>query len=211
MIDLTNKKFNRLMCIRPIGRTKLGLVIWECRCDCGTVKNIVGSKLKRGYTKSCGCFKNENLKHEGTNHPSWDGYQEISKTFYSRMTSAAQKRGWEWNISIEYLWNLFVQQDRKCAVTGIILVMPIHLRQLSKRNQITASLDRIDPRKGYIDGNVQWVCKRVNYMKHTQTDEMFLAFVKVIYEHNHLDKVPLNSNIFDGSNHSLYSKDSEIK
>jgi len=28
---------------------------WLCRCSCGTVKWFVGSKLRKGYSKSCGC------------------------------------------------------------------------------------------------------------------------------------------------------------
>lgn len=29
---------------------------WNCRCDCGVEKIIEGSALRRGHTKSCGCF-----------------------------------------------------------------------------------------------------------------------------------------------------------
>ena len=185
MRDITNQRFGRLTVIRPVGQTVQKCWIWECRCDCGKIKNITSAHIVNGSTKSCGCFKAENLKlREGKLHHCWAGYKEISKTFYMRMVTAAKQRGWEWELTIEYLWELFLNQNRKCAMTGIEMVMPIHLRQLTKRNQITASLDRIDPTKGYVIGNVQWVCKRVNYMKHVLTQELFLDWVKKIYEHS---------------------------
>lgn len=49
-----------------------------------------------------------------------------------------------------------------------------------------ASLDRIDNSKGYVEGNLQWLCKRVNYMKHTMNNEYFLTWIKSIYEFKNL-------------------------
>ena len=28
---------------------------WLCKCDCGTIKEVLGVSLRRGLTKSCGC------------------------------------------------------------------------------------------------------------------------------------------------------------
>jgi len=41
-------------------------------------------------------------------------------------------------------------------------------------NANTASLDRIDSSKGYIEGNVQWVHKMVNMSKQQYTQEEFI-------------------------------------
>lgn len=38
----------------------------------------------------------------------------------------------------------------------------------------TASLDRIDSTKGYVEGNVQWIHKRLNIMKGKSTDVTFI-------------------------------------
>jgi hypothetical protein len=48
---------------------------------------------------------------------------------------------------------------------------------------MVASLDRIDNSLGYVKGNLHWVCKRVNYMKHTMQDEYFFSWVEKIYLH----------------------------
>jgi hypothetical protein len=36
--------------------------MWLCRCDCGTEKEIEGTKLRTGHTQSCGCYHQERLK-----------------------------------------------------------------------------------------------------------------------------------------------------
>lgn len=77
------------------------------------------------------------------------------------------------NVSLEYLkWLLEEKQNFKCNVTGL----SIRLYKPNEKNILynSASLDRIDSSKGYIEGNVQWVCLGVNYMKmNFSNDELF--------------------------------------
>lgn len=63
-IDLTGKRFDRLLVVKYIGNR-----YWECLCDCGNVKNIDGHNLRRGSTKSCGCYNREqsHLKNQKYN------------------------------------------------------------------------------------------------------------------------------------------------
>ena len=53
-IDLTGERFGRWIALKRVG-TKNGSALWECRCDCGTVKNVCSNSLRTGRTKSCGC------------------------------------------------------------------------------------------------------------------------------------------------------------
>lgn len=55
MEDLTGQKFGMLTVIRFSHRIETNY-FWECRCDCGTIKNIRRASLKQGYNKSCGCW-----------------------------------------------------------------------------------------------------------------------------------------------------------
>lgn len=32
-----------------------GALIWTCKCKCGTLKDILGTSLRKGFTNSCGC------------------------------------------------------------------------------------------------------------------------------------------------------------
>ena len=52
--DLTTQKFGTLQPIKIVGKTKSGHMVWECKCDCGNIKNVSHSDLKTGNTTSCG-------------------------------------------------------------------------------------------------------------------------------------------------------------
>lgn len=183
MLNLTNQKFHRLTAIKPVGRNRNRVVIWRFVCDCGKIKDIDGTKVRLGLTKSCGCLKAENLKKDGKEHHNWQGYGDISLSFFNRMKSSAKLRKHSWNLSPQFLWKLYLKQNKRCALSGIEIKMPFHIRQLrDKANDTLASLDRIDSNRGYERDNVQWICKRINYMKHTQNQEKFLNLVKAIYE-----------------------------
>ena len=189
MEKLEHQRFNNLTAIKPIFQYRREWV-WLCKCDCGKEINVRISKLKNGATKSCRCFKNKNLtysKQKGSAHGNWKGYENISMSFYNRIKQTAKQRGIEFNVSIEYLWELFEAQKGLCSYTGKKITLPVNVRQLRREgNEMIASLDRIDNSKGYIEGNLQWLCKRINYMKHTMNDEYFLTWIKLIYEFKNL-------------------------
>lgn len=62
-IDLTGMKFNRLTVIKLHERTEKRKYMWLCKCDCGNEKIVLGSHLKSGHTKSCGCYNREKIKN----------------------------------------------------------------------------------------------------------------------------------------------------
>lgn len=66
--DLTNKKFGRLLVVKFVGRSNSGDSVWRCRCDCGVYKSVIGSSLKSGNTKSCGCYSIDNRKYFNLKH-----------------------------------------------------------------------------------------------------------------------------------------------
>lgn len=56
-LDLTNQHFGKLTALYKTGeKTKSGLLLWTCQCDCGKIIQVAGSSLKNGNTKSCGCL-----------------------------------------------------------------------------------------------------------------------------------------------------------
>lgn len=61
-IDLTGKKFNKLLVIECAGTNKHQNYLWKCICDCGNEKIIHGQSLRTGNTKSCGCLTSEKSK-----------------------------------------------------------------------------------------------------------------------------------------------------
>lgn len=54
--DLTGMKFNKLLAIEEVERSKSGARMWRCRCDCGNEAVIPAASLKSGKAVSCGCM-----------------------------------------------------------------------------------------------------------------------------------------------------------
>ena len=68
LIDLTGKRFGRWSVIRYIGYNRSNGAIWECECDCGTIKNVIGKHLRNGNSISCGCYHSDELSKRLTTH-----------------------------------------------------------------------------------------------------------------------------------------------
>ena len=60
--DLTGQRFGRLVVVRESEKRINGCVGWECVCDCGETTIVSGVHLRRGKTKSCGCWRKENSR-----------------------------------------------------------------------------------------------------------------------------------------------------
>lgn len=108
-------------------------------------------------------------------------HPEIPRYFWSSLISNAQRRNIEIDIDCEYIWRLFLKQNKKCALTG----WDIKINQKCSRN--TASLDRIDSSKGYIEGNVQWLHKIVNKNKMDSKEIDFYKLCKDLYNYRKKD------------------------
>jgi hypothetical protein len=171
--DLTDQRFGRLIVLERYIKENDEHTFWKCMCACEkkSIINVRAEHLKTGITKSCGCYsKDINSK----------GYQEINGSYWNSIKRNAKKRKIEFNIGIEYAWNLFLEQDRKCALTNLQL-------NFCKHNDLpeqTASLDRIDSNGSYTIGNVQWVHKVINLMKTSLSNNDFILMSALVFVNN---------------------------
>lgn len=67
-LNLTGKRFGKLVVIKTAGKTKNGAYLWQCKCDCGNeiIANV--GNLRNGHTKSCGCLRVDRCKTNFTKH-----------------------------------------------------------------------------------------------------------------------------------------------
>lgn len=168
--NLTGQTFgNWLVLKKHANASHNKTVIWTCECQCEnkTVTNITSSSLRSGANKSCGRCK---------------FYQDIPGVIWSRYKVFADRRNLEFSITNEYLWNLYILQEKKCALSGIELIFSTQNKDWWR--ETTASLDRIDSTKGYIEGNLQWIHKYLNLMKSNWTDEEFIEWCKLVANYN---------------------------
>lgn len=127
--------------------------------------------------------QNKHLRKPKLNNksPSWKGYKEISRTYFGSIIKSAKERNIPFEITIEYIWDLFLSQNRKCALSNVDIAFNT-VGQKYKRFQ-TASLDRINSKMGYIKGNVQWVHKTLNHMKMALDEDEFVKWCNLVTSH----------------------------
>lgn len=182
-ISLVGQKFNRLLATEELPYKIKGHRYFICKCDCGNTCTISYSHLKALRQKTCGCL----LYRTWENSPFFDGIGQISYSWWKghvlrENTKGNSRQKHKVEISIEYAWNLFLKQDKKCALTGVSL----QFGNTSSRN--TASLDRIDSTIGYLVDNVQWVHKDINWMKNKFKLDKFIYLCKQVASHNNDNK-----------------------
>lgn len=67
-IDLTGKRYGRLLVSSQADSDARGKSRWLCRCDCGSETIVCVGDLGNGRTKSCGCLQRELMSIRKTTH-----------------------------------------------------------------------------------------------------------------------------------------------
>jgi hypothetical protein len=124
-----------------------------------------------------GCPKCWNLKKRGNTNSQWKGYGEISGRYWNNILKEGKKLQFEFSITIEYAWELFLKQNKKCALSGEPLTM---CGKIDGKYVGNSSLNRIDFNKGYTKGNVQWIDKKLQLIKRNLPDPEFIAICQKV-------------------------------
>ena len=119
----------------------------------------------------------------GRPHKNVKKFGEIHQSYLYILRSRAKRCGYDFDISGDYIWKLYLKQNRKCALSGLDIEFAITWGDNTKTN-MTASLDRIDSSGGYTKGNVQWVHKKINTMKMHMNDKEFIQICKKVAGYN---------------------------
>jgi hypothetical protein len=152
----------------------------ECLCECGNINIVSCLTLIKGVSN--GCMLCTHSK-KGEEHPSFNGYKEIPGSWFSRY-SKTKKR--EFNITIEDIYEMWINQDKKCKLSGLnISFENTNTKKTRHRFDLvcTASLDRIDSKKGYTLDNIQLVHKNINMMKKEYNQKYFIELCKLVTDH----------------------------
>ena len=122
------------------------------------------SERNRSVKKNLPCKPCSSLlrNHKGS-------YEEIPIAWFNSKARRAKQRDYEFTLTIEDIWDIYIAQDKVCALSGV----PIDFKG-------TASLDRIDNAVGYVRENIQIVHKDVNYMKYIYSQDYFIKMCNLV-------------------------------
>ena len=138
-----------------------------CRCSCGKSEDklVLPYLLVNGESKSCGCYRLQRISEVKTTHGLSDTQQQY---MFANAKGRAKREKLPFGLSIE-----------DCVIPDICPLLGIKIKQMPRGEKITGrqraddspSLDRIDPAKGYVKGNVWVVSWRANDLKKDATVE----------------------------------------
>jgi hypothetical protein len=161
--NIAGQRFGKLIATE-YSRTINSKVYWICRCDCGKTKEVMGSSLLSGRTKSCGCM---------TRLPAGES---MFNSAYHAYKKGAEKRGLSFTLSTEEFRELTSQDCFYCgdkpsnALTSAI-----------GEKYIYNGIDRVDNTKGYFVENCVPCCEMCNKAKATHTQEKFFYWTIRLY------------------------------
>jgi hypothetical protein len=93
-------------------------------------------------------------------------YKDRWFIYQARLKKAESKRkGIPYDLTPEYLESIWTD---KCPVFEVLFV------RFDKSHSHSPTLDRVDPSKGYVKGNVKYICARANRIKYDATPEELL-------------------------------------
>lgn len=144
LIDLTGMTFGRLTAVSRVGSSTSGYALWECVCECGTVKVVASAQLRSGRTRSCGCLVRDAVSEARTVHG-------MSHSVEYQAWSAMRSRCLNPNHS-----NYPDYGGRGITVCDRWRDSFVAFYEDVGRRPPGHSLDRIDNDGNYEPGNVRW-------------------------------------------------------
>lgn len=160
-LDLTGKRFGKLLILRHLPNGRSHTQQWLCECDCGNHVVTRTANLTQ-YQRSCGCT---------SRLPAG----EACKRFLLRQYKfQARARGLTFSITDIEAFALFNSNCYYCDTPpSRVIVHP----EFNGRF-IASGIDRADNSKGYVPGNCVACCGTCNLAKRELTVDEFLSWAR---------------------------------
>lgn len=148
--EIKKQKFGRLQAIEDgwIERSGRRLRQIICRCDCGNVIKTLLRNLRIGDTRSCGCFRSDEVIKRSTRHgltPSGNPLPSEYRTWAGMIQRCENPKNKDYSyyggrgVTVCERWHTFIN----------------FYTDMGERPK-GKSLDRIDNSKGYTPTNCRW-------------------------------------------------------
>lgn len=180
LIDLVGQKFSRLSVLHRCESNADGRAWWCCVCDCGTMVDVKGTRLRKGLTKSCGCLKRDMYKDNSKHFKLVEGRAAMN-ALRMRYRWGAKKRGLCWALSDDHFETLTSAPCYYCGVPP----SQVYSGKSYNGSVVYNGIDRTDNLIGYTIGNCVSCCGVCNRAKDTMTLEEFRSWADNVCRHLH--------------------------
>lgn len=165
-IDITNKRFGKLVALEPTDKRVDKCIIWKCKCDCGNIAYKPAAYLNKNRIVSCGCVSGKRDYGESS----------FNKLYYS-YNYFAKRRGYEFKLSKVQFRELTKQN---CYYCGAPPEMTYKL-QGGFGEYIYNGVDRKNSKLNYTKRNTVACCKKCNIAKSDMSQKEFYLWVEKVY------------------------------
>lgn len=149
----------------------------DCKFYCSVECYKANGDRKSNLGEHLGVPKLENLK-VGSKPDPFSPFRYFMRKAKSRKHPT--------DIDLSYLRDVWEEQGGVCPLSG--LKMQLHKTgkdwEGDTNNPWKPSLDRIDPDRGYVVGNIRFVTYIANMCKKRWSDDVVVEFCKVVADHN---------------------------
>jgi hypothetical protein len=165
-LNLTGKRFGKLIVLGEIPERRKGYVCWLVQCDCGSPQKVYSTAALTSRsikpTRSCGCLWKKPLG-ESAKHRVWLTYKRNAK-----------KSNRLWELTIDQFTTLTQNTCYYCGrlPSGICGGKDIN------GPYIYNGIDRINNDQGYTSGNVLSCCKICNWAKGKMAYSDFMSYIQ---------------------------------
>ena len=155
-------------------------------------ENQYKTKTSYQYCKLCNAERAREWRKKNKNYKGTGAITRIPKedrllvsclgTRVTDCKARAKKYGSVCSIDKEYLYKLWQKQEGKCALTGVQMVTEIG-------SLTCASVDKIEPGKGYVEDNVQLTAWAANRAKGEMSMAVFESMCQRVIQYQKVQRL----------------------
>lgn len=159
-LSLIGQRFGRLTVTAAAGSDHNGKTTWRVECGCGKVLVAVGSRLRDGQTKSCGCLQRDTVSKRNHKHGlSHSPEHKIWRGIIARCENSNEQ-------SFQYYGARGIKMHPEWRDDFMAF-----LRDIGPRPSSRHEIDRIDVNGNYAPGNVRWTLPSIQRLNQRRTKQ----------------------------------------